>query len=461
LLLIMLVALVAMTAILVTRANTGTMRLAQQSGTRMALAEARQALLDFAAVHPDMNPGDSARLPCPDLDASGPYAEGEAHTDDCGVAGASVLGRLPWRTLGVEAIRDAHSACLWYAVSGSWKHAGAASADLINSDSNGLFQVLDIESGLIVAGDEPVDRPVAIVFAANEPLSGQRRSSAATDHQCSNSFSAADFLDADSLSGVSNASVSGAGDTIDIFAITSTNTDDHNDRIAIITRSDLEKQETSRHDRDARMRALGLAATRCVADYARKNPGGSDDRRLPWPAPVDLADYRLDASYDDVDSGTLSGRLPNSVDTSSAVTGNTVAASLGNCDQAAVPEWTAEMLRQWQNWKDHFFYVVADSHVPAAPVPSACSGCFTVNGSGQYIAVVLFGNSRLEALGQSRNAPPVDTDERRDHQNYLEDSNAAIFPYTGGSADFRSQASSSTFNDLLFCIDAGLNVSEC
>jgi len=119
------------------------------------------------------------------------------------------------------------------------------------------------------------------------------------------------------------------------------------------------------------------------------------------------------------------------------------------------------MHRQWQHWKDHFFYVVADSYAPTATVPSACIDCISVNGSGQYAAVVLFANSRLDALAQVRDAPPTDADTRNDIGNYLEAANVSGFPHTGGALDLYSQTAGTSFNDLLFCIDESLAVSEC
>ena len=157
----------------------------------------------------------------------------------------------------------------------------------------------------------------------------------------------------------------------------------------------------------------------------------------------------------------MSGRLPDVSDDSNAATGNSIARVLTDCDPVAVPEWSPEMRNLWATWKDHFYYVVAESQVPTATVPSVCNNCLTVNGGGQYAAVVLFGAHRLDALGQIRNAPPTDADTKQDVTNYLEAANATPFPYAGGGFDLVSQAASTTFNDLLFCIDDSLGVSEC
>ena len=141
--------------------------------------------------------------------------------------------------------------------------------------------------------------------------------------------------------------------------------------------------------------------------------------------------------------------------------GNPVARILSDCDPGAVPQWTTQMMALWQNWKDHFFYAVAESFAPPAAVPSNCTTCLTVNGAGQYAAVVLFADARLNALGQIRNAPPTDADTRNAVSNYLEDANAANMPYMAGTVDFVSQPATATFNDLLFCVDDALAVTEC
>ena len=209
------------------------------------------------------------------------------------------------------------------------------------------------------------------------------------------------------------------------------------------------------------MRSLGLAAASCFVNYAAGNSNGNDDNRLPWPAPVDLGDYRDDSSFDDADNGSYPGRLPDIVDDSNAATGNSIARALSDCDPVAVPEWSAASLARWQHWKDHFFYAVAGSFSPGASVPTNCGSCLSVNGGGQYAAVIIFSNRRLDTLGQVRDAPPLDAETKDDVVNYLEEDNAANIPGSDAAPDYTSQAATSSFNDLMFCIDKNLNVTEC
>lgn len=459
LLLLMLVVIIASASILLANVNSDDLRTRRIAGTQSLLADAKAALLEYALLNPDLNPGQPLSLPCPDIDGSGGLPEGVAHASDCGASGVTVVGRFPWRTLGLAAPRDAGAECLWYVVSGSYKNADTATAAMINADTNGQLQLVDLDAGIVIEGALPEERPVAMVIAAMHPVAGQARPAAASGAQCSPGFRRSDFLDNDAGSGISNAVVSGTVDGLDVFATYPGIVEGHNDRIATISRAEIAGRISGRPGFDADMRALGLAAARCVASYAATNPGGATDRRLPWPAEVQLADYRVDSAYDDLDSGMYSGRLPDIVDTSNAATGNSIARVLNDCDPLLVPEWSPDMLSRWQNWKDHFFYAVAESHLPTAAVPSNCSNCLTVNGAGQYAAVLLYSGARLDT--QVRNAPPTDADTKRDSLNYLEASNASNVPGPGTLIDYSSMPVSNSFNDRLFCIDESLNVSEC
>ncbi len=459
LILLMLIVIVATATVLLANVNRDDWRTRRLSDTQAELAHAKEALLEYAVLNPDLNPGRPFSLPCPDIDGSGGLPEGRAHTDSCGAEGVSVFGRLPWRTLGIAPPVDASSECLWYAVSGSYKDAGATTAAMVNSDTNGQLQLVSLDSGTVTQGVLPQDRPVAMLIAPMRPVAGQTRPAAVAGAQCSPGFTPADFLDSDA--GISNAAISGVADGIDAFAAYAGIEIGHNDRILTITRAEIAERVAGRPGFDAEMRDLGLAIAGCIANYAATNPGGVDDRRLPWPADVAMADYREDANYDDLDNGMFSGRVPDIVDDSNVTTGNGTARILSDCDPSQVPQWSPLMLSRWQDWKDHFYYAIAESHIPTAGVPSACSNCLTVNGTGQYAAVVMFSGQRLDALGQVRNAPPADTDTKLDVDNYLEGSNAASVPGPGTSVDYTSQPVSTTFNDRLFCIDENLLVSEC
>lgn len=461
LLLLMLGVIVAAATVLVVTVNVDALKVQRQTSSLDALGQARDALLDYALVSPELTPGGSFGLPCPDIDSSGGFLEGEAHSTACGAAGETVIGRLPWRTLGLPALKDGGSECLWYVVSGSWKHADAATGDMINADTNGQLQVASVDTGALLAGLVPADRAVAAVIAAMPPVDRQRRPAASAGMQCSDPRRPDDYLEDDAASGSRNSGLTGSPDVIDVLGLAAEANDLHNDRVVLISRADVAGRIHARPGFLTDMRDLGLAAAACIADYATRNPGGAGDRRMPWPAPVALADYRLDDQYDDAAGTLLAGRLSDVVDDSNGLTANPVARVLSDCDSVAVPAWNSDVRNRWRHWKDHFFYAVAGSFAPTAAVPSVCSDCLTVNGAGSYAAILVFGNRRLAGASQVRNAPPLDTDTRSNPSNYLEAANAANVPGTGVSLDYVSQPASSTFNDLLFCIDDNLVVSEC
>ena len=332
---------------------------------------------------------------------------------------------------------------------------------MVNPDTNGQLQLASIDSGAVIAGSLPEDRPVAAVIAAMEPVIGQSRPAAASGTQCSLPTNVSDYLEADAASGSNNSQLAGMPNVIDVLGQAAEANETHNDRIVLIHRSDIASRIYGRAGFEGEMRSLGLAAAACIADYAVRNPGGANDLRMPWPAPVALSDYRPDTAYDDVSGTLLAGRLPDVVDDSSAMTSNPVSRVLSDCDSIAVPAWTAGTRARWQRWKDHFFYAVAGSFAPDAAVPSSCTDCLSVNGAGSYVAILMFANRRLDALSQLRNAPPLDADTKMSPSNYLEDANSSNVPGNGALRDYVSQASTATFNDLLFCIDDGLVVSEC
>ena len=119
------------------------------------LARAKQALIGYvasqAAQAGENNPG---RLPCPEaVNAIGtPSSEGIAaplvapSTPNC-----ATLGRLPWRTLGVEKLVDAASEPLWYAVSPGWRLQNSSSLLTINPDSVGSMSVNGVPNPEVVA----------------------------------------------------------------------------------------------------------------------------------------------------------------------------------------------------------------------------------------------------------------------------------------------------------------------
>lgn len=462
LILMMLIVLVSATAILVTRLNNDSLHARSLGDTRNAMNAAKDALLAYAVINADLATGVMPLLPCPDIDAGGSTLDGESHTTTCGAEGQTMIGRFPWRSLSSPVLLDASGECLWYIVSGSYKNAAMTTAPMVNADSNGQLQLYSLELGSIINGVLPQDRAVAMIMAPMQPVSGQTRQGPSQPGlNCQDDFTLAAFFESDAGTGVSNAFLTGTPNSIDELIVAAGVDPLHNDKVQVLGRAELAAALYQRQDFVTGIDALGLAVAACIAEFGLGNPGGGSDRRLPWPAAVAMSDYSLDASYDDVDSGVYSGRVPDRVDDSGGATGNGIVQVLTDCDSAVVPQWQPESLTLWRNWKDHFFYIVAESFQPGASIPSACGQCLSVNGSGQYAAIVVFANRRLSAAGQVRNAPPLDADTRNDINNYLEGRNSANHPYTAGAADYEFTPAGTTFNDSLYCIDVSMSVAPC
>ncbi len=126
------------------------------------LNRAKQALVGYvaqrAATAGENNPG---RLPCPEPGAffGDPAQEGIA----AGNCTLPAVGRLPWRTLGLDKLVDANAEPLWYVVSPGWALSNSTVPPLqtlINSDSPGQITVdgaANAAVALIIAPGQAVD----------------------------------------------------------------------------------------------------------------------------------------------------------------------------------------------------------------------------------------------------------------------------------------------------------------
>ena len=467
----------------VTGLNRSAASMAQERAQRTstALAQAKEALIGYAVTYAD-DPAHAKRipgyLPCPD---TGGGTEGEA-ASACGSFLVSVMGRLPWKTLGLDAPKDGSGECLWYAVSGTYKNnpngvtnnnvnsTDPTSNNLMNWDTNGQFNVMDASGSTFLAGSASEagadTRAVAVIFAPGAPLSGQVRAPVAGTPVCGgNPNSPAAYLEA--ANGIDNSTLvtpSSPTSATDVSRfIAGTTTDAFNDQLVYITRADIWNAIKKRSDFNNNLRALTRRAAECTALYGRNNSAYPSDKRLPWASRVDmsyLSYYAVNRRYRDRDtSPNLSGRLSYRVSRSDSATNNylTDNTDLGDFDIFLLAPGSycayADDEKTWyDNWKDHLFYAVANNFQPGAATPSSCGTCLKINGSGSYAAVVIFAGEKLSS--QNRNT----LSNKGTISNYLEGRNADNHPNSGGNGNYETGASS-TFNDIVYAIDANLVVS--
>lgn len=203
--LIAVLALVGMLGIffLVNGLSAASIQQQRDAATANALAQAKAALIGFAISQTPVS--SAGGLPLPDLGSSrnnniGCTSEGcNAGNFSGNTKNLTVIGRLPWRKLGLPPLRDGYGECLWYAVSGSFQNT--QTPDVLNWDSLGHFDVFSSDgtpAGTVSTTGANYDRrPAAIIFSAGPVLPGQDRSTSVTDSvtECGGNYNVRNYLD--------------------------------------------------------------------------------------------------------------------------------------------------------------------------------------------------------------------------------------------------------------------------
>ena len=473
--LLILLALIAIAtgAFLVNTFGASAQQMDRERRTEAALAQAKEALIQYAASYADTTPGNvPGYLPCPD---DGSSSEGTQATTTCAARDVSNLGKLPWKTLGLPALRDGSQECLWYAVSGNYK-ANFNKTYLMNWDTNGLITVRGPAGDVVALGNTP-SGAVAVVFAPGLAIAGQTRADAAPSI-CGGNYIAANYLD--SSGGFNNAVLTGGANVISTVTAAAAVPGAFNDRLIFITARDIFDAIERRQHVDptnvagprlsfsAVLNKIAQRTAECIALYPARNAGfiGNVDRRLPWSTGQPLAanNYGLPANYDDVNGvSRFFGRIPRITDQSRTTTANSMAgppyAWLAETNCAG---WT-NVQPWWENWKDHIFYAVSEDFAPDGDDDDTdCGDCVRVIAPGpypEYAGIVFFAGKRLAAQDRNNNFGSSNSAEKGQIGNYLELENATAS--TDGRGIYRTGAESSVFNDVLYCINEDLTVIQC
>lgn len=462
--------------------------------TTAALAQAKEALIAYAATYkdthddPQVDPDDAkyyvpGYLPCPDLGSS--VDEGVAALN-CPQSGpsslVSVIGRLPWRTLGIDAAKDGSGECLWYAVSGTYKTnpngvSGSTNSNMMNWDTIGQLVVMDADGSTYLAGATADANAVAVIFAPGKALTpagtsaNQDRTQVSGTAACGGNYTASAYLE--TARSINNSAVSATARAQSTF-IAGTSSDTFNDRLVYITRADIWNAIKKRSDFNNYLRAMTRRAAECTAMYGAYNGGHASDMRLPWATRTSLSTtsvsaYAVNANYND-SSGTRSGRLSFKVNTSVGATDNDLSTSIADYGtnsaylftNSSYCSYAPEQKIWYDNWKDNLFYAVAKNYDPNsqnAPMAACTSStCLKINGAGSYAAVVIFAGDKLaDAAGQLIQPRNLATDKGT-IAYYLEGSNPGSITANTGGGNYQSAAASSSFNDIVYAIDTALAV---
>jgi hypothetical protein len=409
----------------VTNSDTGDYVREQKSDN--VLLQAKEALIGNAV---------SARrnnlfgfLPVPDLGNSrnSSLSEGNSTGNFSGNAkDLSVIGRLPWRTLGVAPLKDVNAECLWYAVSGAAQSAQAP--DVFNWDTIGHFELFKSDGTAVgtlsTSAGNIHDRPWALVFAAGPALAGQQRQASATDivTECGGNYDVRNYLDTfdpdaniqnivnyfpastNNATGTAatlaspkafiagNVDVVGAGNKVRIT----------NDRVLAITAKDIFDRIKNRSDFKADIDTMLNDLTAC-----------------------------------------LNARAPGALPVASSLSNKGVDLIIAACPGSTLMK--ADILK---NWKDNLLYA------------GGPSGNFTVsNNPGACKAILVFAGERTTRtvaplVAQTRATPAQKGDGANagDPAMYLEGTNATQFPADGAYTGAAYYATGAPSADVVRCI---------
>src|SRR2546422_489998 len=151
--------------------SAGIFTASNRNHTALVLSQAKQALIGYVAMNAaqsgENNPG---RFPCPEGAAlvgtsaegiSAPYV-GPPNAPTC-----ATVGRLPWRTLGLDKLVDSSAEPLWYVVSPGWQLVTSTSTFATTAPTTSFndqvvrITVADVMPGIEAAIASRVEREIA------------------------------------------------------------------------------------------------------------------------------------------------------------------------------------------------------------------------------------------------------------------------------------------------------------
>lgn len=362
-LVIVMVVGIAATLLVYGMVNTTSAALRRDRDTAAVLAQAKQALIGRAVV--DQNrPGS---LPCPDIDDDGSLT---LNVDFfAGGVCASLIGRLPWRTLGLPDLRDDAGERLWYALSNLFSDNSGTGP--INSDTQGN-RTVNLDSTVVTL----TSQAVAVIFAPGTTLDGQNRDGSAvlcptTGTTIARNLCAANYLDA--TGGANNAAAGGAGPFI-----TAQRSDTFNDRLLVITTAELIPPVEQRVARELRTMLQNYKNnTGCCTNFG--GTGGC----YPW---ADLSDGESDAHPPNAGSERNRGRIPFSI----AAPYDWGMNPCGTGALPGMPNWFVN-----NNWHAVVYYSAGrnflGSPVTGDPCATCVSSTLTVDGASKEVVILMPG----------------------------------------------------------------------
>lgn len=258
-LMVMLVIVVmGVAAVLLSSLSSTALQIERDKMTADALAQAKEALIGDAVSQSPVSSAGYLRLPDLGFGIGSAPAEGSSAPNFAGNnKDYSVIGKVPWKTLGISPSRSGQVECLWYVVSGRFKNMPATNA--LNWDTQGQIDVID-GNGSILASNVAV-----LLVAPGKPIDGQNRALSDPAYmQCGGNYDARNYLDAfNNANAIAGELNYFAGSTNNRVAPDSNNkrfvmasNDHYNDRFLFITIDDIFRPIIRRNDFSMQISAL-------------------------------------------------------------------------------------------------------------------------------------------------------------------------------------------------------------
>jgi hypothetical protein len=395
--------------------------------TQTALARAKAALLAYTISRGDIGTRDRpGEFPCPTGGSPNPGAASHASYGDQrpGCAGANLIGRFPWRTLGVPEILDADGEPLWYVVSNDFKSINGAQPTWKTAINSNTRSKLSLSLGL--SGASNVDEVVALVFSPGAPLGGQTRSLVSQVCASNGTTMPADLCAANYLERLGAANNTDEGGPF----LSGPQTSSFNDRAAYITTADFIPAIEER-----------------AAAHVKKTLSVYYAANGYYP----FAALYTEVVYARCGLGVLAGRFPDSMQIAPDPPANTcvdVAPWPGPYSPNSLPDWFIQ-----NAWATTISYSVAKQYTKGAvrttPPCQSAGDCLTV-GTDNTVQVVLM----FPGVATASQKRPTDTalSAGKDIRNYFEiDENLDAWSATNNNT-YASRDSRQPSRDLVIAI---------
>ena len=184
-----LVLVLAFSTYIISLFDSNSVKFEQDERASLTLSNAKSAVIGYAVKAATVS--SSGFLPNPDM---GIGTEGSAAGSFSGnAADLSLIGKLPWATLGLPVSKDHSGECIWYVVSGRFKNSPKTA--ILNWDTQGQIDVID-DNGNIIA-----QNLAALIVSPGRLLNGQSHVLDDPDFvQCGGNYNAQNYLDSFSAS---------------------------------------------------------------------------------------------------------------------------------------------------------------------------------------------------------------------------------------------------------------------